>query len=233
MSDQLTEDDLRRRRLRFCVEQWAECESGLYDPRCCRFPKSCSPHGRIEAVQAGNLTEQDLEPGSGLSAASGRTVRNRITNLVALNDALRELHDVDASIIAVVKQLYDLRPPCPTCDGTKKIACPSCHGKTHPDESIICATCNDFQRIKCPENGNNCDGKVPIERLAERWNALVDPDLDALCEVMHDAYEVAAVTVGWDTQPISRQPWANVPEANKATMRVAVAALLECLRGIR
>lgn len=25
-----------------CVERWPECGSFLYDPRCCRFPKSCS-----------------------------------------------------------------------------------------------------------------------------------------------------------------------------------------------
>lgn len=25
-----------------CVERWPECESGLYDPRCCRYPKACS-----------------------------------------------------------------------------------------------------------------------------------------------------------------------------------------------
>lgn len=25
-----------------CVEAWPECEDGMYDPRCCRFPKSCS-----------------------------------------------------------------------------------------------------------------------------------------------------------------------------------------------
>ena len=25
-----------------CVKRWPECESGCYDPRCCRFPKSCS-----------------------------------------------------------------------------------------------------------------------------------------------------------------------------------------------
>ena len=25
-----------------CVERWPECEDGAYDPRCCRFPKSCS-----------------------------------------------------------------------------------------------------------------------------------------------------------------------------------------------
>lgn len=25
-----------------CVERWPECFSGGYDPRCCRWPKSCS-----------------------------------------------------------------------------------------------------------------------------------------------------------------------------------------------
>lgn len=58
---ELTEDDLRHRRLKHCVEQWSACESGEYNPACCRFPKSCSPHGRIEAVRVGNLTPDDLE----------------------------------------------------------------------------------------------------------------------------------------------------------------------------
>lgn len=25
-----------------CVERWSDCADGDYDPRCCRFPKSCS-----------------------------------------------------------------------------------------------------------------------------------------------------------------------------------------------
>jgi len=25
-----------------CVSRWPECEVGEYDPRCCRWPKSCS-----------------------------------------------------------------------------------------------------------------------------------------------------------------------------------------------
>jgi hypothetical protein len=43
---------------------------------------------------------------------------------------------------------------------------------------------------------------------------------------MHDAYEQAALGAGWETNPASRKPWADVPEANKATMRAAVIALL-------
>ena len=51
-------------------------------------------------------------------------------------------------------------------------------------------------------------------------------EVERLCEVMHDAYEAAAVEAGWETQQRSRVPWADVPKANKATMRVAVRALL-------
>lgn len=54
-------------------------------------------------------------------------------------------------------------------------------------------------------------------------------DIEKACEVMHDAYEKAAVEAGWETQQRSRVPWADVPEANKATMRAAVTALVEWL----
>lgn len=33
-----------------CVEAWPGCASGEYDPRCCRFPKSCSVRGRYGLV---------------------------------------------------------------------------------------------------------------------------------------------------------------------------------------
>jgi hypothetical protein len=56
-----------------------------------------------------------------------------------------------------------------------------------------------------------------------------DDDVERYCEVMHDAYENAAVGAGWETNPASRKAWAGVPEANKATMRVAVRALLDAL----
>lgn len=62
--------------------------------------------------------------------------------------------------------------------------------------------------------------------------ALVPPErIEQACEVMHDAYEAAAVGAGWETQQQSRKPWADVPEANKVTMRAAVAALLDWNRG--
>lgn len=59
-------------------------------------------------------------------------------------------------------------------------------------------------------------------------NTFVDDTalVEHLCEVMHDAYEAAAVEAGWDTQARSRKPWSQVPEANQATMRAAVRAVL-------
>lgn len=35
-------DPNARQRDPYCVKAWPECETGMYDPRCCRFPKSCS-----------------------------------------------------------------------------------------------------------------------------------------------------------------------------------------------
>ena len=46
-----------RRRIKECVENWPEAEEGKYDPRCCRFPKSCSC-----TVYWDGITEDELEP---------------------------------------------------------------------------------------------------------------------------------------------------------------------------
>jgi hypothetical protein len=58
-----------------------------------------------------------------------------------------------------------------------------------------------------------------------------DARIEVACEIMHDAYEKAAIGAGWETQESSRKPWADVPEANKATMRASVRALLSHLGG--
>lgn len=46
------------RRLLACVQNWPECESGAYDPRCCRFPKSCS----CTVYPPDQIDDGDLEP---------------------------------------------------------------------------------------------------------------------------------------------------------------------------
>lgn len=46
------------RRLKACVESWPECETGEYNPACCRFPKSCS----CDIYDPRYVTEDDLEP---------------------------------------------------------------------------------------------------------------------------------------------------------------------------
>jgi hypothetical protein len=51
-------------------------------------------------------------------------------------------------------------------------------------------------------------------------------NVEELCEAFHDAYEEAAVKSGWETQQRSRKPWADVPEANKETMRKTISELL-------
>lgn len=50
--------DGQPRRLKACVEQWPDCESGAYHPDCCRFPKSCSATVYDEEL----VSPADLEP---------------------------------------------------------------------------------------------------------------------------------------------------------------------------
>lgn len=45
-------------RLKSCVENWPDCETGDYNPACCRFPKSCS----ATVWDAEYVTPDDLEP---------------------------------------------------------------------------------------------------------------------------------------------------------------------------
>jgi hypothetical protein len=65
------------------------------------------------------------------------------------------------------------------------------------------------------------------KRVAHAQNLAKAAWVDECSEVLHDAYERAAVVHGWETNPASRhKPWADVPDANKATMRTAVRILL-------
>ena len=62
MAKELTPNDLSTRRLRSCVMAFPRAETGEINPRCCRFPKPCNPYATVEAYQAGNINERDLEP---------------------------------------------------------------------------------------------------------------------------------------------------------------------------
>src|SRR6185369_9913826 len=55
---QRTEGDEMKRRLKSCVEEWPECAEGEYNPKCCRFPKSCS----CTVYDEQYVSEVDLEP---------------------------------------------------------------------------------------------------------------------------------------------------------------------------
>lgn len=47
-----------KRRLAGCVARWPEARTGEYDPRCCRFPKSCS----ADIYDERYVRDYDLEP---------------------------------------------------------------------------------------------------------------------------------------------------------------------------
>lgn len=58
-----------------------------------------------------------------------------------------------------------------------------------------------------------------------------EAQIEAACEVLHDAYEVAAREAGWETQERSRVRWAELPEANQQAMRAGVSSLFDHLFG--
>ena len=64
------------------------------------------------------------------------------------------------------------------------------------------------------------------EALVKR-DPTTDDLTERLCEEMHDRYEAAAAGAGWETNPESRKPWADVPEANKVTMRAAIGPIAD------
>lgn len=45
------------RRLKSCVEDWPEAQSGEYNPSCCRFPKSCSADSVLNRVYTASMLE--------------------------------------------------------------------------------------------------------------------------------------------------------------------------------
>lgn len=104
---------------------------------------------------------------------------------------------------------------------------------THP------VACERMSNDQCPECGTGVEEHsgwggpgctLTDNGVAERIHQYrQDLRVEDACRVMHDAYEAAAVQAGWETQERSRKPWEDVPEANKATMRAAVSALMEHL----
>jgi hypothetical protein len=44
-------------RLKSCVENWPEAQTGEYNPACCRFPKSCS----ADVYDPQYVKDEDLE----------------------------------------------------------------------------------------------------------------------------------------------------------------------------
>lgn len=49
---------MNERRLKGCVERWPDCYTTGYDPRCCRFPKSCSAGVYSEKINVSLLEDE-------------------------------------------------------------------------------------------------------------------------------------------------------------------------------
>jgi len=47
--------------------------------------------------------------------------------------------------------------------------------------------------------------------------------------IAHEAYEEAAAQSGWETNPVSRVPWEDVPEENRAATTAAASAVVDAV----
>lgn len=83
------------RRLHICIEAWPACAEGKYDPRCCRFPKSCS----CTVYDPMHLQRTDLEP---LSAPFTNSIENLQNPTPTLSLAIGEVTIPGDSIAVVV-----------------------------------------------------------------------------------------------------------------------------------
>jgi hypothetical protein len=125
----------------------------------------------------------------------------------------------------------------------------------HSAATILYALCREAGTPYHPPHGNVIQLHVDKEtwRSASHWYdeitnrpypppPLLDPGendddpqtinanaLDFLAAELHTAYEHAAKTHGWPTNPDSQTTWSKLPTANQNTMRQALTAMLRHL----
>ncbi|KTS90696.1 hypothetical protein NS183_07915 [Microbacterium testaceum] len=222
------------------VERLAEYEPDcpehshhLYDPR--EGAWIIDPRGKVERSDAGSL-------GSGHSPSvetaderedSGGSVEEPSTHLIhgpasspPANDVREALAitlaenakpwSLGPRIVDAVLERFDVRP----------------RGTVLPPADDVRAVLHELIVLHDPRGLARPVGAVEAimsdPRIEVRpYGTVTEAEVERSCEIMHDAYEAAAASEGWDTQEASRKPWVDVPEANKRTMRHAVRTLLE------
>jgi hypothetical protein len=70
-------------------------------------------------------------------------------------------------------------------------------------------------------------------RAEEAERKLINPDVEKVARVFHDAYEDAALRHGWKTQDSCRVPFESLPVANKAAMLAATQSAIQALEGTK
>lgn len=67
-------------RIKACVEAWPGCRSGEYNPRCCRFPKSCSCTSYRDEIDPALLEDPPVEHHVGTLDLSGEGNRAEVAS---------------------------------------------------------------------------------------------------------------------------------------------------------
>ncbi len=159
------------RRLKSCVEAWPECETGEYNPSCCRFPKSCSATVYSEE----HVTEDDLEPPAALVAAQGaaRPVNSFDTTAERVKTVADSLH------VAPQETLGD-----PVFRAAAAIAETQARRQNLPPEVIQGVTREHMQDAKAALTAAGVAPQEPNQNETKSGNNFVSLDPEKVADVI-------------------------------------------------
>lgn len=199
-----------------CVEEWPGCADGEYDPRCCRFPKSCSATSVPNRVYRSGILEPVL---MNKETAVTRSVEIPATAVEAAARALAEQFVRNASVGGSKDFTIDARAAlaaalpylAPAGDGGLREALegkPFC--QIHEHRRLGCPYCDcneDLQRIvaahpAAPAVPQPVDREALTEALLRVWRGRIEDQVadspEGHCAALADA--VLALLAGEQEQ---------------------------------
>lgn len=153
-----------------CVEEWPGCADGEYDPRCCRFPKSCSATSVPNRVYRSGILEPVL---MNKETAVTRSVEipeaARAAGLLALH-ADPEWHRSDGTGVwrANYQRAVDLilEAALPYLAPAEPAKCHRCGYELRPDDTYTRLDGTTYHLRSCPDRSPAPAVPQPVDREA-------------------------------------------------------------------
>lgn len=153
-------------RLRACVEAWPDAHEGGYDPRCCRFPKSCS----ADVYDPAHVTAEDLECPA-MTAPEPTPTAEHIDAVARVVHRFVESHDRDEMVAELLTStdatvhaaLAANLPADVMLDALVRAGVLT--EEQHCAHARAAQADGDYRSYTCEDAGTHC----PPPRLVTRW----------------------------------------------------------------